>query len=280
MAHAVTPHTMELPALGPQQQDHHHQQQQQHHHHHHHQRPSPPAAAAAASSGPSSPPRGATASAGRAKRSLKQKLHTAIQQADGAEQAGQQEQQAAQRVDAKSLCLQLLAEGRPAAFVDFFQLTHPAPAPAAAPAAQAAAGQARAADAAEAGELPEGVLLYVKQQLAAAEEASRAGDPGTAHEAYMSLAKVFEDLQASARARWVAGGAWLAGLQLALWGSRRCVHLVPPGALPGGVPSGERRRHCWPPSERQRAKQGALRLAGSCVRPCSPPARRARRHSQ
>jgi hypothetical protein len=174
MAHAVTPHTVELlPPVAEQQR--------------------PPLARAAAAGGhtssstsASSPHQGALSRA-RAKRSLKQKLHGAIKQADGAAAAEQQEQQAAQRVNAKSLCLQLLAEGRPAAFVDFFRLTHP-PTP--------AAGAAEAAD-----ELPESELLYVKQQLSAAEEGGRAGDLGTAYEAYASLARVFQELQASQTAR-------------------------------------------------------------------------------
>lgn len=152
------------------------------------------------------------------KRSLKHKLHNAIQQAeDTAPQQGVLE-----RADAKSLCLQLLMEGRPAAFVDFFQLTHPAPA--------SAAADADAAPAEAPAEHAEDVLLYVKQQLSAADAASRNGEQAVVYDSYLSLAKVFEELQDTGKARYFYTKARVAA-QEAGWSDKELACLLALGQM-------------------------------------------------
>ncbi len=55
------------------------------------------------------------------KRTFKEKLHNLIAEAEAAEAQALRETQLA---DKKTLCIQLLVDGRPQAFVDLFNLTH------------------------------------------------------------------------------------------------------------------------------------------------------------
>lgn len=89
----------------------------------------------------------------------------------------------AQMQDKKTLAISMLVEGRPQAFVDFFQLTHTSTA------------RAHSADEAAAPEeLPQDSLLLLKNQLVKADAARKAGNVEEVYGAYKHLAKYFAQL--------------------------------------------------------------------------------------
>lgn len=119
------------------------------------------------------------------KRTFKDKLQSAIQQAEEAELAAMRE---AATQDRKSLAIAMLVEGRPQAFVDFFHLTHATPVSALAPGGQQGEGEASGQD------LPHESLLLLKNQLVRADAARQAGNVEEVYSAYKHLAKYFAQL--------------------------------------------------------------------------------------
>ena len=126
------------------------------------------------------------------KRTFKDKLHGMIQEAEAAEIAAQREQQLQ---DKKSLAISLLLEGRPAAFVDFFHLTHGNPfkaltsesTPGGGSSAHQPSQSSSPASSEESGKLPNDILGLLKQQLVLADVASRSGAPKEVYTAYKVL---------------------------------------------------------------------------------------------
>ncbi|GLI67841.1 hypothetical protein VaNZ11_012131 [Volvox africanus] len=118
------------------------------------------------------------------KRTFKEKLHTLIAEAEAAEAQAFRESQLA---DKKSLCVQLLVEGRPQAFVDFFSLTHSRPAapPPSADGTESTSGQ---------NDVPQEALGLLRMELLKADNALRAGDTQAVYAAYKNLAKFFAQI--------------------------------------------------------------------------------------
>ncbi|EFJ48427.1 hypothetical protein VOLCADRAFT_117628, partial [Volvox carteri f. nagariensis] len=120
-----------------------------------------------------------------AKRTFKEKLHTLIAEAEAAEAQAFRESQLA---DKKSLCVQLLVEGRPQAFVDFFSLTHSRP-PAPPPASDGTESTSGQDD-----DVPQEALGLLRVELIKADNALRAGDTQAVYAAYKNLAKFFAQI--------------------------------------------------------------------------------------
>ncbi|KAF5836200.1 subunit of axonemal inner dynein [Dunaliella salina] len=147
------------------------------------------------------------------KRTFKEKLHEAILQAEDAELEALRE---AQKQDKKTLAISLLVEGKPRAYVDFFQLTHPA-------GGRRGGGRlpgVSSAEAAEAsGDLPPQSLVLLKDQLVRANAALDEGNVQDVCEAYKQLAKYF---------------AQMGRLRTAEFFFQKCLHLSKEaGWLPG-----------------------------------------------
>jgi len=128
-------------------------------------------------------------SSGRSeKRTFKEKLHEAILQAEDAELEALRE---AQKQDKKTLAVSLLVEGKPRAYVDFFQLTNPA-------GGRRGGGRLpglSSAETAEAsGDLPPQSLVLLKDQLVRANAALDDGNVQEVCEAYKQLAKYFAQM--------------------------------------------------------------------------------------
>lgn len=137
------------------------------------------------------------------KRTFKDKLQQAVQDATDQEQQALRE---AQLLDKKNLSITMLIEGRPKGFVDFFNLTH---------------GRINSASTSgrEEAELPQESLILLKSNLAKADAAKAQGNIEEVCGIYKSLAKYFTELgrlpyaefflrQAiylSQSAKWVAG---------------------------------------------------------------------------
>ncbi|GFR50138.1 hypothetical protein Agub_g12290 [Astrephomene gubernaculifera] len=118
------------------------------------------------------------------KRTFKEKLHTLIAEAEAAEAQAFRESQLA---DKKSLCVQLLVEGRPQAFVDFFSLTHGRPA--APPPSDASLESTSGQD-----DVPQEALGLLRVELLKADNALRSGDTQSVYAAYKNLAKFFAQI--------------------------------------------------------------------------------------
>lgn len=156
--------------------------------------------------------------ASREKRTFKDKLLTLIQEAEAQEQQAMRE---AQMQDKKSLAIQLLVEGRPQAFTDFFNLTHPPPASTAnRAAAQTNDGDAGAeSTSGQDHEVPQEALTLLSSELLRADNALRSGDLQTVYAAYKSLAKYFAQIGKLTKAEFFfqrclgisQDGGWLAG---------------------------------------------------------------------
>ncbi|KAG2484150.1 hypothetical protein HYH03_017031 [Edaphochlamys debaryana] len=119
------------------------------------------------------------------KRTFKEKLHGLIAEAEAAEAQAYRE---AQLADKKSLCIQLLVEGRPQAFVDFFSLTHngtPAP-PLGLEGGESTSGQDE--------DVPQEALGLLRVELLKADNALRTGDTQAVYAAYKNLAKYFAQI--------------------------------------------------------------------------------------
>lgn len=117
------------------------------------------------------------------RRTFKDKLHHLIQEAEAAEIKAYREQQSQ---DKSSLCISLLTEGQPHAFVDFFCLTH----------GLVATDTVQTVDDKPQREelLPESIVL-LKAQLAKAESAQRVGETEQIYETYRYLGRYFSQLQ-------------------------------------------------------------------------------------
>ncbi|PNW80023.1 hypothetical protein CHLRE_08g374650v5 [Chlamydomonas reinhardtii] len=121
------------------------------------------------------------------KRTFKEKLHNLIAEAEAAEAQAYRETQLA---DKKSLCIQLLVEGRPQAFVDFFSLTHNRMAGGeVGPDGQPAAAAAAAGD-----DVPQEALGLLRSELLKADNALRTGDTQAVYASYKNLAKYFAQI--------------------------------------------------------------------------------------
>jgi hypothetical protein len=104
---------------------------------------------------------------------------------------------AAQLQDRRSLSIALLVEGRPQAFVDFFRLTHSQGGDGAAPAIgsfrrQQGAGGVTASI--PPSDIPQESLVLLKQHLAQADAARKAGAVEDVYSSYKLLAKHFAQL--------------------------------------------------------------------------------------
>ncbi|PNH00971.1 hypothetical protein TSOC_013161 [Tetrabaena socialis] len=113
------------------------------------------------------------------KRTFKEKLHNLIAEAEQAEAQAYRESQLADR---KTLCIQLLVEGRPQAFVDFFSLTHGRP----------DGGHGESTSGQE--EVPQEALGQLRAELLRADNALRSGDTEAVYSAYKNLAKYFAQI--------------------------------------------------------------------------------------
>lgn len=140
---------------------------------------------------PGSPSLGSTGRGleSREKRTFKDKLMTMVQEAEAQEQLAMRE---AQSQDKKSLAISILLEGRPQAFVDFFNLTHGGAAgPAGTAQGEAASSSGRLDDDSD---LPQESLLLLKAQLIKADVSKREGRSMDVYQAYKVLATYFSKL--------------------------------------------------------------------------------------
>lgn len=120
------------------------------------------------------------------KRTFKEKLHNLIQEAEAAEVQAFRD---SQLQDRKSLSIQLLVDGRPQAFVDFFNLTHSDLRP-----QQAAAESGQQSTSGQEEDVPQEALGLLRNELLKADNAMRAGDTQAVYSSYKSLAKHFAQL--------------------------------------------------------------------------------------
>lgn len=156
--------------------------------------------------------------ASREKKTFKDKLLTLIQEAEAQEQQAMRE---AQMQDKKTLAIQLLVEGRPQAFTDFFNLTHPPPASAPKQAAMSSNQGDSGAESTSGQdhEVPQEALTFLSSELLRADNALRSGDLQTVYAAYKSLAKYFAQIGKLTKAEFFfqrclgisQDGGWLAG---------------------------------------------------------------------
>lgn len=114
------------------------------------------------------------------KRTFKEKMYSMIQEAESVKIKAVREEELQDR---KSLSISMLKEGRPHAFIDFFQLTQ-ASRPDSTDDTQHAAS-------ASSSELPSSVLLLMKQEMVRADAASTAGDYEQVFDAYRHLGRFF-----------------------------------------------------------------------------------------
>lgn len=153
----------------------------------------------------------------KAQQALRDKVQAA---AEAQHAAGLGAGQGPERQDRQSLAVGMLVEGRPQAFIDFFELTAEAgPAPSA-PGAPGGAS-APAPDAEQRQQLPQAGLLLLRDQLVRADATEKAADARSAYDAHKQLGRYFTGLmqldraamfygrcrQASARARASAASA-------------------------------------------------------------------------
>lgn len=118
------------------------------------------------------------------KRTFKEKLQSAIVEAEQAEQAAYRE---AQMQDKKTLAVTLLIDGKPQAFVDFFRFTHVSH-------GQDSGIGISDSPSTSGSDLPQESLLLLKSQLSQADAARRAGRVEDVYTAYKNLAKYFAQL--------------------------------------------------------------------------------------
>lgn len=114
---------------------------------------------------------------------LREKVQADLEAQDAARRNAAQ---ALDRQDRQSLGVAMLVEGRPHAFVDFFELTEPEATSSSVDTAAAASGVA--SDTASAGPAS---LLLLQEQLVRADAALKAEDPRAAFDAYKQLGRYF-----------------------------------------------------------------------------------------
>lgn len=138
------------------------------------------------------------------KRTFKQKLHNQLQDAQAAELIAARQQQL---WDRKTLAVELLAQGRAHAYLDFFNLSQPAagadnqPSSSSSGDPRGAAGTCSTSGRTGDTDLQQQSLILMKEQLQRADAAAAAGQAPEAYDAYRQLGLHFKQLGYRLRAQ-------------------------------------------------------------------------------